>query len=240
MWNRKEIKMRGKDKFRLNYWKCVLAALILSLVTGGGAVASGSISSGIGSSAGISGGASGFSSSGLSTEHILMIVGIVMFIALFVGIIAFAVRIFALNPLMEGSRTFALETSRGTSSLKNLGSGFTGGYWRVVKTLLINDVFLLLWSLLFIVPGIIKSYSYRMVPYIIADNPDISGTEAITRSRQMMNGHKWRTFVLDLSFILWDLLSAITCGVVGALYVEPYKMQTDAELYEAIKSQSAA
>lgn len=229
MWNRKELKARGKERFQLSYWKCVLVALILAAVGAGGA-ATGGISSAYG-------GASGSGSGGELSQEQLAVIAVIIIIALFAACIGFAVRVFAYNPLIIGCRSFSMENSKGPASLKELGHGFKNGYWRIVKTMFFHDIFLVLWSLLFIVPGIIKSYSYRLVPYILAEDPNISGTEAITRSRQMMNGHKWRAFVLDLSFILWDLLSAVTFGIVGVFYVGPYKMQTDAELYYAIKAQ---
>ena len=84
--------------------------------------------------------------------------------------------------------------------------------------------------------GIIKAYSYRMVPYILKEHPELSGTKAITLSRQMMNGHKWNAFVLDLSFIGWIILSALTLGILHIFYVGPYIQATDAELYEALKA----
>jgi len=230
MWNRKELKARGKERFQLSYWKCVLVAAILAAVTAGGAA--GGISSTYGSTAGV-----GFGSGGELSREQLAVITIIVVIALFAACIGFAVRVFAYNPVMIGCRSFAMQNSKGPSSLKELGHGFKNGYWRIVKTMFLHDIFLVLWSLLFIIPGIIKSYSYRLVPYILAEDPNISGTEAITRSRQMMNGQKWRTFVLDLSFILWNLLSAVTFGIVGIFYVAPYKMQTDAELYYTIKAQ---
>lgn len=91
--------------------------------------------------------------------------------------------------------------------------------------MVLRDVFIFLWSLLFLIPGVIKHYSYRMVPYILADDPEIGAMDAITLSRQMMDGHKWNTFVLDLSFLGWDLLSALTLGLLGVFYVNPYKVQ---------------
>ena len=97
------------------------------------------------------------------------------------------------------------------------------------------DLYLILWSCLFIIPGIVKSYEYRMIPYILADNPDIDRKEAFALSKAMMKGNKWRVFVLDLSFILWYLLGSITFGIVNVFYVEPYKQLTDAALYEALK-----
>ena len=79
------------------------------------------------------------------------------------------------------------------------------------------QVYLFLWSLLFAIPGIIKSYSYRLVPYILADNPDMNSDDAITLSREMMNGQKFEVFVLDLSFFLWWILSSITFNIVVIL-----------------------
>ena len=107
---------------------------------------------------------------------------------------------------------------------------------RNVGSMLVRDIFICLWSMLFIVPGLIKSYSYRMVPYILAENPDMKAVDAITRSREIMDGNKRKSFVLDLSFIGWILLSVITFGIVGVFYVYPYVYQTDAELYTAIKN----
>ena len=89
-------------------------------------------------------------------------------------------------------------------------------------------------SLLFIIPGIIKSYSYRMVPYILIENPDIAPNEAIARSRDMMNGHEGATFVLDLSFIGWVLLGVISLGIAIILYESPYYYSTHAEQYRTM------
>ena len=105
-----------------------------------------------------------------------------------------------------------------------------------VVTMLKRDVFIILWSLLFVIPGVIKSYSYRLVPYIIADDENISSSEALELSKTLMQGQKWNTFVLDLSFIGWTILSSITFGILGVFYVNPYIHATNAELYRAIRS----
>ena len=94
-----------------------------------------------------------------------------------------------------------------------------------------------LWSMLFIIPGIIKSYSYWMVPYITAANPNLSASRAFEISKKTMNGNKWRTFVLQLSFIGWDLLAALTFGI-GYYFLAPYKETTYAELYAALKEKA--
>ena len=91
-----------------------------------------------------------------------------------------------------------------------------------------------LWSLLFVIPGIVKAYSYSMTFYILADHPEMKANDAITASRNMMNGHKWDLFVLDLSFFWWILLVSVTCGI-AAIYVEPYMELSHASFYESIK-----
>lgn len=95
-------------------------------------------------------------------------------------------------------------------------------------------LFAVLWTLLFIIPGIVKSLSYSMAPYIMAENPDIGIFDAIKQSRTMMHGHKWEYFVLGLSFILWHLLGVVTIGI-AYIYVYPYICATNANFYNSIK-----
>ena len=81
----------------------------------------------------------------------------------------------------------------------------------------------------------IKAYSYRLVPFILADDPDMKPNDAILLSRQLMNGNKWKAFVLDLSFILWNILNVFTFGILGVLWVYPYIHSTNAELYLVLR-----
>ncbi len=108
----------------------------------------------------------------------------------------------------------------------NIGTKF-------VSTLLVM-LYTFLWSLLFIIPGIVKSYSYAMTPYILLDRPELSATDAIKESEKMMNGHKMDLFILELSFIGWIFLSVLTCGAL-ILYVEPYMMATKSAFYLELK-----
>ena len=87
-----------------------------------------------------------------------------------------------------------------------------------------------------VVPGIIKHYEYRMIPYILAENPTMPREEAFQISRRMMMGQKMDVFVLDLSFIGWTLLGICTVGILLVFYVEPYIYLTHAELYHALKN----
>ena len=84
-------------------------------------------------------------------------------------------------------------------------------------------------------PGIVKAYEYMMVPYILAENPDMSREEVFALSKQMMKGNKWDAFVLDLSFIGWMILGALTLNIVNVLYTNPYRYLTSVELYHTLK-----
>ena len=92
-----------------------------------------------------------------------------------------------------------------------------------------------MWSLLFIIPGVIKGYEYRMIPYLLAENPALSKKEAFALSKQMMDGEKFNAWVLDLSFIGWNILSAFTCCILAIFYVAPYQNLTNAQLYAVLK-----
>ncbi len=98
------------------------------------------------------------------------------------------------------------------------------------------SVFTFLWTLLFVIPGIIKSYSYSMTFYILADNPNMTPSEAIDASKKMMNGHKFDLFVLQLSFIGWFLLCGITFGL-ALIYVLPYYQSAVAKFYDTLKDE---
>ena len=185
----------------------------------------------------LSAGSQAFDSDSETGAAILAVVGaVIVLVVAIVLLFSSVLKIFVLNPLEAGCRNFLLRNATGESDLGDIGFGFTPDYWRNVKTLFLRDLFRFLWGLLLIVPGIIKRYSYRMAPYILADHPELSGKEVLTLSRQMMDGHKWRTFVLDLSFLGWNILSALTFGLLGIFYVNPYRQCTNAELYRELKN----
>lgn len=98
---------------------------------------------------------------------------------------------------------------------------------------LLTGLFTALWSLLFIIPGIVASYSYAMAPFIMAENPNLTATEAIRASKELMNGYKWNLFCLDFSFIGWSLLSVLTLGI-GSLFLNPYQSAARAAFYRHI------
>lgn len=117
-------------------------------------------------------------------------------------------------------------------TFENLFAYFS--YWKTTAVAkLLRSIYLLLWSLLFIIPGIIAALSYAMTEYILAENPEISAGEAINLSKQMMDGNKWRLFCLRLSFIGWDILCGFTLGI-GYLWLNPYKQAAEAAFYREI------
>lgn len=112
--------------------------------------------------------------------------------------------------------------------------------WSNIGTGFLMSLYIFLWSLLFIIPGIIKAYSYSQTFYIKAENPDIPASRAIELSKIMMDGHKGQLFYLHLSFIGWSILSAFTLNILGVVYVFPYYYASLAFAYQEIKADAAA
>ncbi len=99
---------------------------------------------------------------------------------------------------------------------------------------LLQGVYVLLWSLLLIVPGIMAAYSYAMTGFILAENPELTASEAINRSKNMMYGNRWRLFCMQFSFIGWEILSALLTFGIGTLWIVPYKQSATAAFYREI------
>ena len=112
-------------------------------------------------------------------------------------------------------------------------------YWKTIAvTMLLQAVYILLWTLLLIIPGIMASYSYAMTGYILAEHPELTVGEAIAQSKAMMAGNRWRLFCLQFSFIGWDILCALTLGI-GNLALRPYEMAAIAAFYREISGGAA-
>lgn len=140
-----------------------------------------------------------------------------------------------LLPLEWGFSVLFLNKLRGEKvDLGNLFDGYKD-FWRVFGTLLLSGVYTLLWSLLFIIPGIIKSLSYAMTPYILKDDPTASYDTAIIYSMRLMQGHKMDLFVLYVSLIGWFILSCLTLGI-GFVFLVPYTQMALARFYEEVKA----
>ena len=140
------------------------------------------------------------------------------------------------GPLQYGLADYTLRAVR--KEEKDTGTLFTGFSTVFGKSLLVyllSTIFVALWSLLFVIPGIIKAFSYSMAMFILKENPELGPNDAITKSRELMKGHKWELFVLGLSFIGWILLSILTFGILAILHVGPWMCLSKAKFYETIK-----
>lgn len=132
-----------------------------------------------------------------------------------------------------------VETGKMETWYSGIFSAYSNGRFKnSLFTLFMTNLFVSLWTILFIIPGFIKGYSYAMTPYVLKDKfsagqTDIGATEAITESRKLMDGHKMDLFILDLSFIGWGLLGLITFGI-GFIWITPYYRQTKANFYRSL------
>ncbi|MEA4966267.1 MAG: DUF975 family protein [Oscillospiraceae bacterium] len=232
MWSISGVKALGNRAYQRDYWKTLLMALLAVVCFGGSAMkATLSLPRDIDWN--------NFGGSFYYQAHALMarwesLFGFLAGVTAFSGLFSIAVKIFALNPLLLGTQRYMLLHTEGPASLSELGFGFQGNYLGKVKTLFLRNLYIFLWSLLFVVPGIVKAYSYRLVPYILSEHPEMDTREVLETSAQLMQGHKGHAFWLDLSFLGWYLLSAVTVGIVGVFVVNPYNQMTNAYLFKAI------
>ena len=112
-------------------------------------------------------------------------------------------------------------------------------HWKTVAVAwLLQSVYVLLWMLLLVIPGIVASYSYAMTDYILAENPELTASEAIAQSKAMMEGNRWRLFCLRFSFVGWAILCAFTLGI-GNLVLRPYERAAEAAFYREISGGAA-
>ncbi len=156
------------------------------------------------------------------------------------GVIGLLLSIFFVSVLLVGQARFFMENRQGFAPVSSLFSAFhREGYWNLVKIQFLKGLYIFLWSLLFIVPGIIKAYQYSMVEYIAAENPYLPADRVFALSRAMTDGEKGALFLLDLSFIGWYLLGVLAFGV-GLLFVLPYYQATWAEGYAALRAKAFA
>ena len=152
-----------------------------------------------------------------------------------IGLVLFILAL----PLTWGYQTLFLGAVRGgEATAKDMFEGYNKELFsRVLTTTLLYYVYVFLWSLMLLIPGCIKAYSYAMTPYILKDNPEMKNNAAIEESMRMMDGHKLELFLLDLSFIGWAILSILTC-CIGFLWLVPYMNMARVNFYEDLKKAS--
>lgn len=156
------------------------------------------------------------------------------FVYIMIAVLIIGVLYFILGSVIAvGYARFNLNlVDRAEGSFENLFAYFN--YWKTTAAArILQRIYILLWSLLLVIPGIIASFSYAMTEYILAEHPELSASEAISRSKQMMEGNKWRLFCLQFSFIGWNILCAFTLGI-GNLWLTPYKQAAIAAFYREV------
>ncbi len=153
----------------------------------------------------------------------------IMIVALVMGIVYFILS----SMISVGYAKFNLNLiDRLEASFDDLFAYFS--YWKTTAAAkFLQSIYVLLWSFLFVIPGIIASFSYAMTEYILAENPELSPSEAIHISKQIMEGNRWRLFCLEISFIGWSILCAFTFGI-GNLWLTPYKQAAIAAFYREV------
>jgi uncharacterized membrane protein len=150
------------------------------------------------------------------------------------GAVAGVGMLIAGGPLVYGYQGYFSRKARGEEAqIENLFDGFKV-FGPTFLLFLLETVFIVLWSCLLVIPGIVKAFSYSMAVFILRDNPDMGASDAITASRRMMNGHKAELFALYVGFIGWALLCLFTCGI-GYLWLKPYVSASVANFYEELK-----
>lgn len=275
MWTASQLKRNAREKLKAFYWNAVLVCFI-------GAIFSGSFSGGITSkynymnSVGQMNDASytledysslpqsfadimkgyevpGFEYSYNTSPALIALIAFAVILGLILGL---AFLIFLTNPIMVGVIRFFVRSASGEKA--KLGEVFyafrSGHYLNIVKVMFIRDIKLFLWGLLLLIPGIVKSYEYIMIPFILSEDPGMDSQEVFRLTREMTYGDKGNIFLLYLSFIGWYLLvglAGLVCvlsftliglliGVLllygGTLFIMPYINSTSVELYFALKA----
>lgn len=255
MWTRGELKERARYALRQNYWKVVLVSLLMALLVGGGFHSF--------SNSGDSTNAVQETVKQIDTEDLdedgvasidvrekqfeklnqfvdenlpFIIIAVVIFMIIFlvIFVLIMLVQTFLVNPFTVGAKRFFSHSIVQKTEVKEIAYAYDHSYKNVVKTLFLKDMYTILWTLLFIIPGIVKRYEYQLIPYLLGEHPEMSAEAAFATSKQLMYGNKWKAFVLDLSFIGWFILSTFTLGLLSVFYVMPYRYLTEAALYREL------
>lgn len=223
MWTRAELKQQAKQVMKTQYWKMLVASLVLALLTGT------------------------FVSLFLDFYDIFfgfeqsvemyesaeaMVMSYRPFVLVFIVSIVYA--IFVVEPLSVGFMKYFINARFTQASYSDLFYAFRNHYWNHVKILFLMNLKILLWTCVFFVPGVIKAYEYFMVRYILAEDADVDAKTVFALSKKLTDSMKFDIFVLVLSFLGWNFLGLLACGV-GSIFVIPYEQASYTELYFKLK-----
>ncbi len=235
MWTRALLKENGRVAFQRNYWTCVIVSVVTVFLCGGTV-------GGVNYNMDLD--ESEMLYNDVSLHDLLMQIPPYIWVAIILGafigmVMGFALSILISNVVTVGCNRYFLENREHKTGVGQLFYAFQNGrYGTTVWVMFLRSLYIFGWSLLFFVPGIIKSYSYMLVPYILAENTYLDKKRVFELSSKMMRGHKMEAFELSLSFFGWILLGAFTWGLVNVFYTQPYMNATFAEFYSAIKAEA--
>ena len=231
--NRKYLKQQAKDLLKLHYWKIFALLLMVSILS--------------------------FKFIGFSSETVysydysyvrevyyleflvfkfpLQPSPLLISILMISGLAGFIFSIFFVSVLNYGKENKLVYYAMGRENEFDLFDGFRRNYKNIVMTNFMAGLYIALWSLLLVIPGVIKAYEYYYVNQILCEHPDWNWRKVLKESKRMTYGNKWNLFVLELSFILWHLLGLFTAGI-SEYFLEPYIKMTYAYAYLYVKSET--
>ncbi len=246
MWTRALLKANAKTVLRRSYWRVFLVCLIAALLDGSfdinlninldntiGIIVSPEVPL-LTDFASLAPGVSLLLSVYLQA---IAVVGTLLLLAM--AVVGLAWSIFFAPVIQVGRCRYMIGNRAGPQSLSILFSGFGPGYGKVIWEMFMMNLRVFLFSLLLLIPGVVKRYQYTFVPYLLAENPELPRGRAAELSTLMTAGEKWNIFALDLSFIGWNILGTLLLGI-GNLFVTPYTEATRAELYAAMRAKAIA
>lgn len=216
-----ELKRRGREKVFMNYWPAVAVSLVLAIMM------------------------TDINNYFIHGKRIVwvsvlwtnLLIPSDMMTSIWKIVVRDVLYIFIFSVIEVGGAAFFIRNREERAKAGLVFSGFREGkYKKYVKCMFFVKLELFFWTLMLVIPGIIKAYAFRLVPYILAENPDMKYDEVLFISEDMMRGQKWRAFLLDVSFLGWKVLAVLTFGVLGIFFVGPYIEAADAELYGELKA----
>lgn len=220
-WTRQEAKAKAKAVMSASYWKMFVASILLTAVAGGTPYIIEAV----------------FSPAPMPIDvDYATVTNIILGASVFAGVLELLWLFLVATPLEIGVTKYYIQVSEDSNAaMDQCFDGFRYNWKNVVWIYFLMVMKLFLWSLLFVIPGIIKAFEYSMIPYLLAENSNITAKEAFETSKKMTDGEKWNLFVLDLSFIGWYLLGLLCCGV-GTIFVAPYVRATEVQVYFVLKT----
>ena len=227
MMKSKELRKRAWESLKGKYWMAFIVIIVIGLI---GSIGNAFVSFGqeLGEVLGMVDPA--------EMDSTMMIGALVLNgVVIISAIIGALFSLFVTNAITVGVSNYFIKNTDSKPSFKDAFSGFKVKYKRNIGTLLLVGIKTVLWTLLFVIPGIIKAYEYAIIPYILADDPEITSKDAFKKAKQMMNGNKWRLFKLELSFFGWFVLCVLTLGI-GTFFLLPYVNAANAEFYAELKN----